>query len=91
MKEVDHESIYIAYDSSGSPIGVLMSESQEKAEIAWAGMGAQVHNVEEIDPNNTTGGVHGVIFLLTSTKCNSNADFGHRLGGVDFYQWKRGL
>ena len=44
--------VYIAFNHGGKPIGVLMSESQEKAEIAWAGMGVKFHSIEEIDPKS---------------------------------------
>ena len=83
--------IYIAYNYDNVPQGVLLSDSQEKAEIAWTGMGTNVHRVEEIDPNNDIGGIHGVVFLLTTKTANSRRDYCHRTDGVDFSIWKRGL
>jgi len=83
-------NIYIAYNYNNEPLGVLLSDSKEKAEIAWAGMGTPVHHVEEIDPK-TAKGIHGVIFLLTTQEANSRRDYGHRLEGVNFNIWKRGL
>ena len=84
--------IYIGKDYEGNPISVLLAESREKADIAWAGMKDTPHNVEEIDPNDTSVGVHGLVFLLTSTLHNSK-DYpsSHRLEGVNFSKWKRGL
>ena len=61
-------NIYIAYSFDNKPISVLLADSQEKAEIAWAGMKLHHNRVEEINPTDTFGGVHGVIFLLTSTE-----------------------
>ena len=82
--------IYIGMDFENKPISVLLSESREKADIAWAGMQDTPHSVEEIDPADNSSGVHGVVFLLTSMKRNSNQS-SHRVGGVDYRQWKRGL
>ena len=82
--------IYIGYDFEKSPIGVLLSDSKEKAEIAWAAMGETPHTIEEIDPN-TVNGVSGLVFLLTTVKTNSRTDYSHRPAGVDFRIWRRGL
>jgi len=81
--------IYIGYDHNEAPMGVLLSDSKEKAEIAWAAMRDIPHSIEEIDPE-TVPEINGLVFLLTSTKCNSKRDFGHRIDGVDFRLWKRG-
>ena len=50
------------------PISVLLADSKEKAKIAWAGMKLHYNSVEEINPTDTFGGIHGVIFLLTSSE-----------------------
>lgn len=81
--------IYIGKDFDGSPISVLLADSREKADIAWMGMKDTPHSVEEIDPNDAELGMHGVAFLLTSIKRNSNHS--SRVGGVEYRQWKRGL
>ena len=61
--------IYIGKDYNGDPMSVLLAESRRDADIAWAGMDDTPHEVEEIDPMNLDGlGVHGVVFLLTSSK-----------------------
>lgn len=82
--------IYVGMEYDGTPIGVLLADSQDKAAIAWAAMNDIPHSIEEIDPQNVIG-THGCVFLLTSTKCNSHTDFSHRSGGVDFRLWKRGV
>jgi hypothetical protein len=82
-------NIYIGKDFEGKPISVLLADSREKADIAWAGMQDTPHSVEEIDPTDDSVGVHGVVFLLTSIKRNSNQS--SRVGGIDYRQWKRGL
>ena len=82
--------IYIGFDFESNPIGVLLADSQEKAELVWAAMGENPHTVEEINPQ-TARGVNGVVFLLTSKEANSRSDFGHRPLGVDFRVWTRGL
>lgn len=81
--------LYVGYDVEGDPTSVLIAEDRMRADIAWAGMNEIPHKVEELDCNNMKG-VHGLVFLLTSTKMNSG-ELSHRLGGVDFRQWKRGL
>ena len=62
-------NIYIGYNCSNDPLGVLLSTSREKAMIAWAGMGVTPHHVEvltENDIHNNNLGVYGVVFLLCS-------------------------
>lgn len=81
--------IYIGTDFDGTPTGVLLADSREKAEIAWSAMNDLPYSIEEIDPGTVTG-IHGLVFLLTSQKCNSRTDFSHRQSGVDFRIWKRG-
>jgi len=80
---------YIAFGVNNEPVAVIMAIDKKDAEIALAGMNEPAKHIEEIDPS-TVIGVHGVVFLLTSTKANSR-DFSHRVGGVDFRIWKRGL
>ena len=83
--------IFIGKDFNGDPISVLLAENVEKAYIAWAGMNDTPHSHEEIDPNDDSNGVYGVVFLLTSTKMNSR-DFSHRgYEGIDFRKWHRGV
>jgi hypothetical protein len=82
-------NIFIGFDFESVPIGVLLSDSREKAEIAWAAMGEMPCYVEEIDPN-TAQGINGLVFLLTTIKANSRTDYSHRPFGVDFRIWRRG-
>ena len=82
--------IYIGFDYDKTPMGVLLADSQDKAEIAWAAMADTPHTIEEIDPSIAKG-VNGLVFLLTSTKVNSRTDFGYRDFGVDFRLWHRGV
>ena len=77
--------IFIAHDHVGAPISVLLAETLEKANIAWMGMKDQPHSVEMIDPDDEIG-MHGVVILLTSTKCRGG--FGR---DVAYRTWKRGL
>lgn len=82
--------LFIAFNFQNEPISVLLAQNKEQADIAWAGMKESPHHVEEIDPANNNIGVHGLAFILTSTEANSR-NFSHRVGGVDFRIWKRGL
>ena len=82
------KKIYIASDITGTPIGVLLSDTKEKADLSWAAMGLAVYSVEEIDPSDDDLGMHGVVFLLTTEEHNSR-DYSHRTDGVDFHVWKR--
>lgn len=81
--------IYIAYYDK-DPAAVILADSRKDADIAFASMGFVGISVEEIDPNAKNIGTHGVCFLLTSISANSR-DFSHRIGGVDFRIWTRGL
>ena len=81
-------NIFIAKDHTGEPTAVVLADHVDKANIAFAALEAPAHSVEEIDPNTTTG-IGGLVFLLTSHKVNSN-DFSHRIGGFSFRKWKRG-
>ena len=83
-------NIYIAFDYNNNPLGVLLSDDASKARIAFHAMGETPHRMEEVDPT-TAQGLEGVVFLLTSKACNSRRDYGHRINGVDFRDWKRGL
>ena len=79
-------NIYIGFDFSGNPLSVLLADSSEKADIAWAGMNDIPHHIEEIDPTRDDLGIHGVVFLLTSKKINTRD-----CRDVEFRDWKRGL
>lgn len=57
--------IYIGYDYDQNPIGVILADTQDRAEIVWAAMKDMPHSVEELDPSKAEG-IHGVVFLLTS-------------------------
>lgn len=83
--------IYINKDENGQPVGVLLAETQDRAELAWAAMGDPAFTVEEIDPAmpGYHGGLHGVVFLLTSKKKHSS-EINTRHGFV-FRKWRRGL
>lgn len=84
-------NIYIGYDFKKNPIGVLLADNREKADIAWAGMGVSIYSVEEIDPNDQNNrGIHGLIILLTSTEHNT-LNYSHKTDGLKFHKWKRGL
>lgn len=82
--------IFIAYDFNDNPISVLLSDSIEKAHIAWAGMADVPHRVETIDPQTVDGGVYGLAFLLTSTEYDTR-DLAYRSDGHTFRKFKRGL
>lgn len=82
--------IYIAYTYNDEPYSVLLSDDQKKAEIAWAAMGESPHRVEEIDPQNITGGINGLVFLLSSTEFNSRHFEADSFQGFNFRIWKRG-
>ena len=82
-------NVYIAKDFENNPICVLLADDKDKAAIAFYAMGETPKDIEEIDPSLNIG-VAGVAFLLTSTQMNSR-DFDHRISGIDFRKWKRGL
>jgi hypothetical protein len=81
------KKIYISYDYNNNPTGLLLSDSLEKAHIAWAGMKVTVDHVEEIDPSDESLGVHGVAFILTSTEMSQ---IGY-CGKEKIIKFKRGL
>lgn len=83
-------NIYIAYNHSNQPIAIFIGKDKKDIEIALAGMKEPIKHIEEIDPNSTDITSQNIIFLLTSTSMNSR-DFSHRIGGVDFREWKRGI
>lgn len=76
--------IYISYDSYQNPTGVMLADSEEKAQIAWMGMKNYPHSVEEIDPNDDIG-MYGVAFILTSTEKTAMS------GDQKYLKWKRGI
>ena len=82
--EEPNMNIYISYDNDNQPTGVLLAESEEKASIAWMGMGVHPDHIEEIDPNNPNLGMYGVVLLLTSETFNFHPSKLYR-------KWKRGL
>ena len=82
--------IYIGLDYEGRPTSVLLSDSREKADIAWAGMGEHPYRVEEIDPDED-GGVHGVAFLLTSRERVIHHYDISLSEDLKVREWKRGL
>ena len=76
--------IYIGLDIWGNPMGLFLSDSREKVEIAWAAMGDTPHSIEVIDPNEELG-INGLAFILTSKE--------HRVPGTErrYREWKRGV
>ncbi len=80
------KNIYIGFDYKGNPIGVILSDSKEKAEIAWSAMGDIPHSIEEINPSSIEG-VHGVVFLLSSEERAFPRD--PKIGSR-YRVWKRG-
>lgn len=82
--------IYIGFDLEKRPMGVLLSDSKEKAEIAWTAMEGMPHSIEEIDPA-TAGGVNGLVFLLTTTKVDTRSSYEHRDSDAIFRVWHRGI
>ena len=71
-------NIYIGMTHDNKPLGVLLAESKDKANLAWSMLDGPCHHVEEIDPQ-TIDSLHGVIFLLTSSPIiNSNHRKGRR-------------
>ena len=62
-------NLYIGYNHDNEPIGVLLAVSEDKAQIAWTGMGNIPHHIEVVTQEqicNNTLGCHGVVFLLCS-------------------------
>ena len=82
--------IYVSKKHTGEPTAVILAPNRQMAEVSFQAMGAEAHTVEEIDPNADNLGVHGVVFLLTSSERSSH-DYSHIVGGWTFRQWKRGL
>ena len=82
--------IYIASNFKGEPTGVLLADSQEKAELVWLGAGQSPHSVDVIDPASTALGVHGVVTLLSSQEVRK-IDLDHKSRDWSFRLWKRGL
>ena len=81
--------IYIGLTYDNIPMGLLLADSKDKAEIAWSAMKDMPHSIETIDPD-TCPGINGLSFLLTSTETNSR-DVQYRNSGIDFRIWKRGV
>ena len=84
------KKIYIAKTKTDEPASVILADNKHDASIAFSAMKIGTHEVEEIDPSSPVIATIPVIFLLTSIEANSR-DFSHRIGGVDFRVWKRGL
>lgn len=85
------KKIYIGYAScsGGEPVGVLLADSKEKAELVFHSTGEPVDAVEEIDPD-TELGIHGVVFLLTSKEKTVDR-YSYAGSTITYRQWKRGL
>jgi len=79
-------NIFIANDYEGSPIGVLLADSREKADLVWMGMKLAVHEVEEIDISESKG-IHGVVTLFTTEELELR-NTGTRT--FKYRKWKRG-
>lgn len=77
--------LFIGYDYDKNPIGALLSDSEEKAWIAWQAMKDSPHSIEEIKPNSMVSHT-GLIFLLTSTE---HEHYGSK--SFKYREWKRGL
>ncbi len=84
------KNIYIASNTKGDPISVVIAKHRDDACIAFTAMKIGAFTIEEIDLESDIINLTPVIFLLTSIEANSR-DFEHRIGGVDFRIWRRGL
>lgn len=84
-----YNMIYIGYDVDNTPTVIISANSRRDAEIALYSTGEKPHHIEELDLKSDSG-INGVVFLLSSVKANSR-DFSHRIGGVDFRIWRRGI
>lgn len=74
-------NIYIALAHNGSPLGLLLAESMDYAQVAFEAMNTQHNNIEEIVlPINIDG--PKVFYLLTSTVSDC--------GNCDNRRWVRG-
>lgn len=76
------KKVYII-SSGDEPSAVLLAESKQLAEVAFAAMGHS-GDIEEIDPR-TSLGVGGVVFLLNSKQYPH-----HEIGRRDWRLWRRG-
>ena len=80
--------IYIGYDCENKPIGVILSDCIDKANLVFHSMRDPAYRVEEIDINNIKNmGVSNTIFLLTSDERNIN----QLNRNMKVRIWKRGL
>ena len=59
-------NIYIAYDYVKNPLSCIIAKNMEFAEIAFAAMDHEVHNIEKVDLNSDLIKSQNVIFLLNS-------------------------
>lgn len=60
--------IYIAYDYRRDPVAIVLSDSQDKAEIAFTAMKTNFTSTEVVDPDNTDLAPNGVVYLFGSKK-----------------------
>jgi hypothetical protein len=83
--------VYVGYEGDGTPIGCLISDSKEKADIAFTAMGDTPVSIECIDLEKIASEnmpPNGLMFFLTSKKT--------RIPGVSINKdrylrvWKRG-
>ncbi len=81
--------LYIGYDYNNNPLSVLLADNEDKAHIAWAGMNDIPHHIEEIDPNQSDIGIHGVVFVLSSDEKRIYKSFSNE--DIIYRKFKRGL
>lgn len=82
-------NIFIAKDYHNEPLSLILSDSYDKAVVAFSAMNIGFNSIEEINPNNELG-MGGVCFVLNSTEYSKH-DIDHKNNDFKFRIWKRGL
>ena len=65
-------NIFIGYDFSGKPCGIILAENKQLAWVVFEARGDKVKDIEEINPNQKDLGSNGVCYLLTSTEVSKH-------------------
>ena len=77
-------NIYIASDYNGIPLGLILAENKDFAEVAFTAMGTAHNRIEEINPNDPMPGAPGKVFYILTSKikqCNSGRSYNHWIRG----------
>ena len=61
-------NVYIGYNAKDEPVGVLLAQNKQLADVVFDARNEGVVRTEEIDPNTPDIGLNGVVYLLTSFK-----------------------